>query len=154
MKLMSCVDRMDRMDRMDRANRARPHRARLRCVGALALAASVLVTVATPSASAVPDVQIAAGACAPGQICFWAAPAFADSPAAVFELATADVESCVSLPEGVDARSFANRMDRYVTMYQSRECATEGDFGTYPGDGVFVPEVPYVVRAFQIWEKA
>jgi len=139
---------------MNHSNRTRPNRARLRCVGALALAASVLTAVAGPSVSAVPAAESAVGACAPGQICFWAAPAFTDGPAAVFELATADVESCVSLPEGVDARSFANRMDRYVTMYQSRECATEGDFGTYPGDGVFVPEVPYVVRAFQIWEKA
>lgn len=109
--------------------------------------------VATPTASGVTGGATAAGACAPGQICFWTEPAFAEDPSVIFELATADVESCVSLPEGVDARSFANRMDRYVTMYQSRECATEGDFDTYPGDGVFVPEVPYAVRAFQIWEK-
>ncbi|WP_406281307.1 peptidase inhibitor family I36 protein [Embleya sp. NBC_00896] len=123
---------------------------RRRFVCALAVATSLLTTAAAPSAFAGPA---AAASCAPGQVCFWGAPGFEGPPVATFELANADVEQCVSLPEGVDALSFANRMDRYVTMYQSRECATVGDFSTYPGDGVYVPVVPYAVRAFQIWEK-
>lgn len=125
------------------------NRMRRRFVCALALTTSLL-TVAAPGASA--DATGAA-TCEPGQVCFWTGPAFAGAPAAAFELAEVNVEQCISLPDGVDALSFANRMDRYVTMYQSRECATEGDFSTYPGDGVFVPDVPFTVRAFQIWEK-
>ncbi|MGC0420261.1 peptidase inhibitor family I36 protein [Embleya sp. AB8] len=127
------------------------NRMRRRIVCALALTTSLLTAMGAPSASAG---ATAVAACAPGQVCFWATPGFADAPVVSFELTNASVEQCVSLPDGVDARSFANRMDRYVTMYQSRECATEGDFGTYPGDGVFVPDVPFTVRAFQIWEKS
>ncbi|MYS85887.1 hypothetical protein GTZ85_38155 [Streptomyces sp. SID5474] len=126
------------------------NRMRRRFVCALALTTSLLTTVGAPSASAS---AAAATLCSPGQVCFWTEPGFAGAPAATFELTGANVEQCVSLPNGVDALSFANRMDRYVTMYQSRECATEGDFSTYPGEGVFVPEVPFTVRAFQIWEK-
>ncbi|MFE3197231.1 peptidase inhibitor family I36 protein [Embleya sp. NPDC059237] len=126
------------------------NRMRRRFVCALALTTSLLTAVGAPGASA--DTA-AASACAPGQVCFWPSPGFAGAPTASFELADSNVEQCVSLPEGVDALSFANRMDRYVTMYQSRECATEGDFSTYPGEGVFVPDVPFTVRAFEIWEK-
>ncbi|MYW01196.1 hypothetical protein GT354_23530 [Streptomyces sp. SID3343] len=123
---------------------------RRRIVCALALTTSLLSAMASPGAFAG---EATAASCVPGQVCFWAAPGFTGTPAATFELATTNANECVSLPDGVDALSFANRMDRYVTMYQSRECATEGDFSTYPGQGVFVPKVPYVVRAFQIWEK-
>ncbi|MFC7613083.1 hypothetical protein ACFQV2_05050 [Actinokineospora soli] len=38
-----------------------------------------------------------------------------------------------------------------MTVYQSPECATEGEFDTYPGKGTYVPCAPFVVRAVQIW---
>src|SRR4051794_23928665 len=98
-------------------------RMRRRIVCALALTTSLLTMAGSPGASA--D-EASVSSCVPGQVCFWAAPGFAGTPAATFELATTNANECVSLPEGVDALSFANRMDRYVTMYQERECAGEG----------------------------
>ncbi|WP_424184389.1 peptidase inhibitor family I36 protein [Actinokineospora sp. G85] len=88
--------------------------------------------------------------CARGEVCFWTGSSFRG---AVYKHSLADTnpEECVPLPSAVDVVSFVNRMDRHVTVYQSRECATEGDFSTYPGGGSYVPEAPYLVRAFQIW---
>ncbi|RBM17374.1 hypothetical protein DI005_22030 [Prauserella sp. PE36] len=89
-------------------------------------------------------------ACEPGEFCAWTGE-FYGGQITRFDLRGTNPEECVPLPEGVDARSFANRLERQVTVYQDRHCATEGDFSTYPGPGTFVPQAPYVVRAIQIW---
>ncbi|GGO80515.1 peptidase inhibitor family I36 protein [Wenjunlia tyrosinilytica] len=95
----------------------------------------------------------AAGAtCDRGEFCAWTGLNHGGQRY-TWDLSTAGIESCVPLPQGVSARSFANRIGRPVTTYQDRECGTEGEFDTYPGDGTWVPEAPYVVRAFQVWEN-
>lgn len=89
--------------------------------------------------------------CAVGEFCAWAER---DYHGALhrFDLRTTNPMECVPLPEEFDALAFANRTDREVTVYQGRDCSTEGDFTTYPGRGTYVPEAPFVVRAIQIWE--
>ncbi|MCX2179641.1 peptidase inhibitor family I36 protein [Streptomyces sp. SKN60] len=94
----------------------------------------------------------ALGACGPGQLCLWPKADF-KGRAQVHELASVDIESCTALPAGTSAQSLANRTGRPVTTYQSAECAETGEFETYPGKGVWVPQSPYQVRAFKIWER-
>ncbi|MGW7557886.1 peptidase inhibitor family I36 protein [Streptomyces rimosus] len=94
----------------------------------------------------------AAGDCATGQFCLWPGRSFSGERQ-VHELADTDIESCVTLPAGARAASFANRTGRPVTTYQSAECQETGEFDTYPGGGSWVPESPYQVRAFKIWES-
>ncbi|MFC4000251.1 peptidase inhibitor family I36 protein [Prauserella oleivorans] len=89
-------------------------------------------------------------ACEKGEFCTWTGE-FYSGQITRFDLRGTNPEECVPLPEGVDARSFGSRIERHVTVYQDRECSTEGDFSTYPGPGTFVPQAPYVVRAIQIW---
>ncbi|QMV23597.1 hypothetical protein GQS52_19500 [Streptomyces sp. SCUT-3] len=100
---------------------------------------------ARPAAAAEPH----QGRCARGELCLWTGENHTGHRYA-YDLSTADVESCVPLPGRAVAKSLANRTGRPVTTYQSRECATEGDFETYPGSGNWTPESPYAVRAFQI----
>lgn len=88
--------------------------------------------------------------CEQGEFCTWSSE-FHIGEITRHDLRTTNPEECVPLPDAVDAKSFGNRTDRYVTAYQDRGCATEGDFSTYPGDGTFVPQAPFVVRAIQIW---
>jgi hypothetical protein len=59
---------------------------------------------------------------------------------------------CFPLRGNREVRSFANRTDRDITVYQDEHCGTEADFTTYPGGGTFVPDAPFVVRAVQIWD--
>ncbi|MFI1973623.1 peptidase inhibitor family I36 protein [Streptomyces wedmorensis] len=92
------------------------------------------------------------GACGPGRLCLWSKPDF-KGKAQTHELATTDIDSCVALPPGTSAQSLANRTGRPVTTYQSAECAEAGEFETYPGRGTWVPQAPYEVRAFKIWER-
>ncbi|WP_137989504.1 peptidase inhibitor family I36 protein [Streptomyces vilmorinianum] len=92
------------------------------------------------------------GACAPGQLCLWPKADF-KGKAQAHELAGTDIESCVALPPGTSAQALANRTGRPVTTYQSAECAETGEFETYPGRGTWVPQTPYQVRAFKIWER-
>ncbi|MFG2328407.1 peptidase inhibitor family I36 protein [Streptomyces sp. NPDC048604] len=92
------------------------------------------------------------GACAPGQLCLWPKADFRGR-ASTHELADTDIESCVPLPAGTSAQALANRTGRPVTTYQSAECAETGQFETYPGTGTWVPQSPYQVRAFKIWER-
>lgn len=89
-------------------------------------------------------------ACQKGEFCTWSGDFYAGGITR-FDLRNTNPDECVPLPAGVSGRSFASRIDRHVTVYQDRECATEGDFSTYPGPGTFVPQAPYVVRAVQIW---
>ncbi|MGW2405425.1 peptidase inhibitor family I36 protein [Streptomyces sp. NPDC001739] len=92
------------------------------------------------------------GACAAGQLCLWPRADFAGKRR-TFELSDTDIESCITLPKGVSAASFANRMGRPVTTYQSAECAETAEYNTYPGGGTWVPRPPYQVRAFKVWER-
>ncbi|MEU2111787.1 peptidase inhibitor family I36 protein [Streptomyces sp. NPDC019507] len=92
------------------------------------------------------------GGCAPGELCLWAKPGFTGARH-VHELSGIDIESCVPLPAGAGAQALANRTGRPVTAYQSAECAETGEFETYPGGGTWVPQTPYRVRAFKVWEN-
>lgn len=90
--------------------------------------------------------------CERGEFCLWPGEGHQGAIQRI-ALENTNPGECVSLPEGFDARSFANRTKRPVTVYQGRDCATEGEFDTYPGGGTFVPAAPYVVRGVQIWEN-
>ncbi|MEU3743669.1 MULTISPECIES: peptidase inhibitor family I36 protein [Streptomyces] len=116
-----------------------------------AVLTALLAAQGTPPAAAAPS-GTALGACGPGRLCLWTKPDF-KGRAQSHELATTDIESCVALPPGTSAQSLANRTGRPVTTYQSAECAETGEFETYPGRGTWVPQTPYEVRAFKIWER-
>lgn len=127
-------------------NRAR------RAAKPLALAAlAVLAT--TGSAAATTDSGATTHSrtrCDQGEFCTWDAR-FYRGPIQRFDLRTTNTDECVPLPAGTDGRSFTNRTTRDITVYQGRDCSTEGDFATYPGGGTYVPSAPFVVRAIQIW---
>jgi hypothetical protein len=89
--------------------------------------------------------------CRKGEFCLWPTDDYGGE-AQRFDLRTANPGECIPLAEGFDGSSFANLMSRDVTVYQSDECSTEGDFVTYPGGGTFVPDAPFLVRGIQIWE--
>ncbi|MDF3290603.1 peptidase inhibitor family I36 protein [Streptomyces silvisoli] len=91
------------------------------------------------------------GACAAGQLCLWPKTGYRGQRQTV-ELAQIGIERCTSLPEGVTQASLANRLGRPVTTYQSETCAETGEFTTYPS-GTWVPESPFVVRAYKVWEN-
>ncbi|ADJ48558.1 hypothetical protein AMES_6732 [Amycolatopsis mediterranei S699] len=90
-------------------------------------------------------------ACKKGEFCLWQNDGYGGT-AQRFDLRTANPGECIPLPAGFEGSSFANLMSRDVTVYQSEECSTEGDFTTYPGGGTFVPDAPFLVRGIQIWE--
>ncbi|MFH8256275.1 peptidase inhibitor family I36 protein [Streptomyces roseolus] len=115
-------------------------------------AASAPAAPAAPTAAAAPAAGTALGVCGPGRLCLWPKPDFKGRPW-TYELATTDLDSCVALPAGASAQSLAVRTDRPVTAYQSAECAEAGEFETYPGRGTWVPQTPYEVRAFKLWER-
>ncbi|WP_406003708.1 peptidase inhibitor family I36 protein [Streptomyces sp. NBC_00829] len=92
------------------------------------------------------------GECAAGQLCLWEKADF-KGPRRTHELAGTDIESCVPLPAGTTAQALANRTGRPVTTYQSAKCEETGEFETYPGGGTWVPQSPYQVRAFKVWER-
>ncbi|WP_330176024.1 peptidase inhibitor family I36 protein [Streptomyces sp. NBC_01498] len=112
-------------------------------------AATALLPAATPAASAV---AVPRGACGPGELCLWGKPDFKGARQ-IHELFRTEIQSCVPLPPGTDAQSLANRTGRPVTTYQSHECEETGEFETYPGKGTWVPQSPYRVRAFKVWER-
>ncbi|MGW6895362.1 peptidase inhibitor family I36 protein [Streptomyces sp. NBC_01718] len=123
------------------------------------LAAVLAVTALIPAAASASQTAPAArtapvrlGACGSGQLCFWAKPDFTGARQ-IHELSGTDIESCVPMPPGSKAQALANRTGRPVTTYQSAECAETGEFETYPGGGTWVPQSPYQVRAFKIWEN-
>ncbi|NED83729.1 peptidase inhibitor family I36 protein [Streptomyces sp. SID11233] len=118
-------------------------------LAATALAVTALPTGLTPRAEAAP---VRLGACGSGQLCLWAKPEFAGARQ-VHELSTIDIDSCVPLPAGSTGQALANRTGRPVTTYQSAECGETGEFETYPGGGTWVPQSPYQVRAFKVWEN-
>ncbi|KPI20792.1 proteinase inhibitor I36 SMPI [Actinobacteria bacterium OV450] len=116
----------------------------------LALAALIPSTATAAHAAGAPPGK--APACATGQLCLWAKPEFKGTRQA-HELSTIDINSCTALPAGTSAQSLINRIGRPVTTYQSAECQETGEFQTYPGDGVWLPESPYLIRAFKVWER-
>lgn len=119
----------------------------------LALAAPLLTSApATAGAQGATGAAGSAGSCASGELCLWQKPQYRGKRT-VHELAGTDIESCVPLPVGAGAQALANRTGRPVTTYQSVECAETGEFETYPGGGTWLPESPYRVRAFKIWEN-
>ncbi|MFF6897649.1 peptidase inhibitor family I36 protein [Streptomyces hydrogenans] len=129
--------------------------------GLAALLLATLPATAAPAAPAAPTAPAvltapaagaALGACGPGRLCLWPKPDFKGRPW-TYELATTDLDSCVVLPAGGSAQSLAVRTGRPVTTYQSAECAETGEFETYPGRGTWIPQAPYEVRAFKLWER-
>ncbi|KJY38738.1 peptidase inhibitor family I36 protein [Streptomyces katrae] len=91
--------------------------------------------------------------CATGELCLWAKPDFKGTRA-VYDLSTLDINSCTTLPAGPPGyQALVNRTGRPVTTYQSAECAETGEFQTYPGDGILLPQSPYQIRAFKVWER-
>ncbi|MFF5972277.1 peptidase inhibitor family I36 protein [Streptomyces sp. NPDC012769] len=115
-------------------------------------AAAPAAAPATVTGTAARTTATALGACGPGQLCLWPKADF-KGRALTHELASVDIESCTALPAGASAQALANRTGRPVTTYQSAECAETGEFETYPGRGTWVPQTPYKVRAFKIWER-
>lgn len=89
--------------------------------------------------------------CDQGEFCTWQRVYYRGTIHRV-DLRTANPGECIPLTSATDGRSFANRTSRDITVYQGRDCSTEGYFTTYPGRGTFVPDAPFVVRALQIWE--
>jgi hypothetical protein len=103
----------------------------------------------TAQAAAEPATPPPESGCAPGEFCLWSGEFYGGQVYAL-DLREANPGECISLRGDFDGRSWANRMDRHVTVYQGRDCSTEGDFRTYPGGGTFVPQAPYMARGIQI----
>ncbi|WP_190081431.1 peptidase inhibitor family I36 protein [Streptomyces longisporoflavus] len=108
--------------------------------------------VATPAKNARAAAPPGLASCGPGELCLWGKAQFKGARQ-TYELSGIDIESCVALPEGGSAQALANRTGRPVTTYQSAECGETGEFDTYPGGGTWLPESPYRVRAFKVWES-
>lgn len=89
--------------------------------------------------------------CDRGEFCVWSGTGYTGGSHRL-DLETANPRECIRLPEDFVARSFANRLNRDVSVYQGATCSTEADFTTYPGKGTYVPDAPFVVRAIQVWE--
>lgn len=119
-------------------------------VAALAVgAAAGLALVSAPAATATSPGR--PGGCVAGQLCLWSKTDY-HGVRTTSELTKIDIESCVTLPAGPGVASFVNRTGRPVTTYQSATCADTAEFATYPS-GTWVPESPYTVRAFKVWEQ-
>ncbi|MFD3438004.1 peptidase inhibitor family I36 protein [Streptomyces sp. NPDC058685] len=116
------------------------------------LAAAALAVTALLPAHATAAGPPRLGSCGAGQLCLWAKADFKGARQ-THELAGLDIDSCVPLPTGTAAESLVNRTGRPVTTYQSQECAETGEFETYPGSGTWLPQSPYRVRAFKVWER-
>lgn len=89
--------------------------------------------------------------CGAGELCLWSQADYGGQRTS-HELLTVTTQECTALPEGTASGSFVNRTGRPVTVYQSEVCDTTGDFRTYPS-GSWVPQAPYAVRAFTVWER-
>ncbi|MGW8376332.1 peptidase inhibitor family I36 protein [Streptomyces sp. ODS28] len=128
-----------------------------RAAAALFTAALAALLAATPASSAPgapgasghPGTQPRLGECARGSLCLWEREDFT-GPRQVYEPSPAGMESCVPLPRGTGAASFANRTGHPVTVYESRECQETAEFHTHPS-GTWTPASPYRVRAFKVW---
>lgn len=136
------------------AGNAHRDRAAIATATAVTVAAAIVLTTAAAAphqAAAQPAAGAELGDCDSGQLCLWDRPQF-EGKRVTHELANTDIESCIALPDGFTAESYANRTGRPVTAYQSAECDSTGEFHTHPG-GSWMPESAYQVRAFKIWER-
>lgn len=117
--------------------------------GAARATAAVLLAIAAIPAGGVLAHAAEQVQCRPGTFCAWGEKEFRGEA----HRASADntkLETCVSLPGGLEASSFVNRTGHPVTVYQDPNCDSHADFSTYPS-GSHVPEGPYVARAIKIW---
>ncbi|MGW5054180.1 peptidase inhibitor family I36 protein [Actinokineospora sp. NPDC004072] len=112
----------------------------MRAFALAVLSVVALASLTTPASAAVD--------CSRGELCLWSDTSFRGT---MIRLTLADTNLAECVPIGVMAHSFINRLNRPVSVYQSLECATEGEFDTYPGGGTYVPSAPFVVRGVQIW---
>ncbi|GLZ32433.1 hypothetical protein Lesp02_46210 [Lentzea sp. NBRC 105346] len=87
--------------------------------------------------------------CDKGEFCVWTAAQY-QGQAKRLDLETANPSECI--PLGLEGRSFANRLSRDVSVYQSETCSTEAEFTTYPKNGTYVPDAYFVIRAITVWE--
>ncbi|MFD8985936.1 peptidase inhibitor family I36 protein [Streptomyces sp. NPDC059564] len=117
---------------------------------ATTLAAALLAATALIPSTAGGAHAAGTPSCAAGELCLWAKPDFKGTKQ-TYDLSTLQINSCTALPAG-NYQSLINRTGRPVTTYQSDVCAETGEFQTYPGDGVLLPQSPYQVRAFKVWE--
>lgn len=117
-----------------------------------AISVTLLTAATLATAPAAPAAAVARDACGPGELCLWRKADFRGARQ-TYELFRTEIQNCVPLPPGTDAQSLVNRLGRPVTTYQSDECEETGEFQTYPGDGTWVPQSPYRVRAFKVWER-
>ncbi|MBW5482379.1 peptidase inhibitor family I36 protein [Streptomyces bambusae] len=124
----------------------------MRTTHAFLAAAALTLTALLPSAPQAHAAPPVLGTCGAGQLCLWAKPDFTGGRQ-VHELSTLDVDACTPLPPGRSAQALANRTGRPVTTFQSAQCDETGEFQTYPGDGVWLPQSPYHVRAFKLRES-
>ncbi|WP_346776991.1 peptidase inhibitor family I36 protein [Streptomyces sp. HNM0575] len=116
----------------------------------LALASGALAAgglAAPPASAAGPEL----GECAAGKLCLWPRAGFRGERHA-YERSRVSFGSCIRLPGGAGAESFANRTGRPVTVYESAECAETAEFHTHPS-GSWTPDGAYKVRAFKVWER-
>ncbi|THA26607.1 hypothetical protein E4198_19740 [Streptomyces sp. RKND-216] len=127
-----------------------PVRRRVARAAAL-LPALALALGAAPAAASGDTSRPVLGDCGAGELCLWENADFAGKRLS-FELSGTPIESYVALPPGHTADAYANRTGRPVTLYQSRECGTTGEFHTHPS-GSWTPRSAYQVRAFKIWER-
>ncbi|MFI9587467.1 peptidase inhibitor family I36 protein [Streptomyces sp. NPDC052236] len=128
----------------------------MRKIVTAATTATVLVAAVLLPQTATAAPADSLGECAVGELCLWEKGDF-QGARQTHELSGTgteiDIDSCVPLPPGTSAQALANRTGRPVTTYQSNECAETGEFETYPGSGTWVPQSPYRIRAFKVWES-
>lgn len=117
--------------------------------GAARTTAAVLLAIAAiPAGSALAQASEQVQ-CRPGSFCAWGEHEFRGQ-AHQASTDNTKLETCVSLPEGLEASSFVNRTGHPVTVYQDPNCDSHADFSTYPSE-THVPDAPYVARAIKIW---
>ncbi|MFR9730943.1 peptidase inhibitor family I36 protein [Saccharopolyspora sp. MS10] len=126
----------------------RPLWTRRRSVLAPALALGIAVAGLGGAAQAGPAAPIP---CQDGAFCAYPHVDFRGEPHRA-ELRTTALEECVALPPEPEAKSFVNRTDKPVTVYQDPDCDTHADFATYP-PGSTAPRPDYVARAIKVWPR-
>lgn len=124
---------------------------RKRSVQTLLLAAAATAVIGGTAYAATESGPSTKERCEQGEFCTWQR-AYYKGKIHKVDLRTANPGECIPLTPETYGRAFANRTSRDITVYQGEDCSTEGDFTTYPGRGTWVPDAPFVVRGFQIWE--
>lgn len=128
----------------------RGHAVRGALVAAAAVLSALLVGATAPEATGAPRAD-ADPTCPEGHFCAWTGNSFSGRSHRTATSAV-EFERCVPLPDGLEAKSFANRTHQPVTVYQDPDCDAEADFSTHP-PGSRVPEPDYVARAVQVWHR-